>query len=101
MRRPPCDEDFELTSAAVEWLARLPSYARPVLLSEQFPRVTNEIMNLWFDPAALEQFFNQQEFDSRPYRRGFPPAVKMEIRGLHSLARLRGFNLRGVVFPPD
>jgi hypothetical protein len=57
-RRPRLLTDRALAGATIDWLLRLPEALRPKQLSEQLPRLANQIAEAWIDPkrclAALD-----------------------------------------------
>lgn len=72
------------------WLNTLPEGVRPVHLQREFPRIANDLSELWGDPPALDRYFQDKEFSPhegrREGRRGFPPLVKEELLALHVYA---------------
>jgi hypothetical protein len=81
-RRKPVATDRALTGAAIDWLIRLPAELRPRAVSEQFPRIANEIAQAWPDPAGANRLFQKLLNDDRGNRRGFPAEVDQELRRL-------------------
>ena len=71
-----------LTGAAIDWLIQLPAELRPKAMSEQFPRIANEIAQQWHDPAGANLLFQKLLNDDRGNRRGFPADVDQELRRL-------------------
>ena len=89
-RRPRVPTDRALTGEALAWLIQLPAGLRPDLLSEQMPRLANQIAAAWPHPdeclAALERLLN----DGRTDRRGFSPPLRGEIEALRDHLLHRG-----------
>ncbi|CAG4884821.1 conserved protein of unknown function [Georgfuchsia toluolica] len=55
----------------------------PHKLVKDFSRVTNRIVELWNDPAAMEEYFHSLLVMDRHDRKGFPPDVAAEIFSLN------------------
>lgn len=79
-RRPPSPTDRALTGAAIDWMMALPAAVRPRNLSEQYPRVTNIVAEVWGDPARAAVMIDRLLHDDRGgVRRGFPEDVKKDL----------------------
>ena len=73
-----------LLDATVAWMAELPYTVRPTELARQFPRIANSIAELWRRVARCEQYLDSMVVDERGNRKGFPPAVALEIAALRA-----------------
>ncbi|MEO6660513.1 MAG: hypothetical protein ABIN44_09435 [Burkholderiaceae bacterium] len=82
-RRAPRPEDDKLLVHTRNWLSALPKGVRPIHMPARFPRIVNDLSRLWWEPAALSQFFEEKEFSPRTNRRGFPPLIKEELLCMH------------------
>lgn len=89
-RRPARPSDRALTGAAVDWMMSLPAGLRPQKLSMQFPRVANQIAELWADTRAVRMALEDLLIDRRGGRRGLPDAAQAEVRALIDHVNLRG-----------
>ena len=81
-RRSPLPTDRALTGATMNWMMRLPSDARPIRLSERFPRIANAIAQAWANPEHRESLLAGLLTDRRGKRRGFPLDVQVELMRL-------------------
>jgi len=84
LRRAKLPTDRALTGRAIDWLLALPSTVRPQNLSQQFPRITNALADVWHEPqqglAALDKLL----CDGRQGRKGFPAVVRDELIALRN-----------------
>lgn len=65
------------------WVGQLPSCLELRSLTQQFPRIANQLASLWGQPAQCERYIDSLLFNDRlDIRRGFPPPVCMEIMHL-------------------
>jgi len=87
-RRPRVATDRALTGEALEWLIHLPASLRPDLLSEQMPRLANQIAAAWPHPDECLAALNRLLDDGRIDRRGFSLPLRGEIETLRD--HLRG-----------
>jgi hypothetical protein len=71
------------------WLEGLPSGAYPQRLAEDFPRLVNLIALEWRDPMAATRLLSEFLVDTRHGRRGFPSAIRHELRQLADLSLRR------------
>ena len=79
-RAPEVNEPLlEFTTA---WIESLPPSLRPVALPRDFPRIANTLAVVWKRPARADEYFQQLLLDHRGGRKGFPPAVAMELSKL-------------------
>ena len=88
-RRLPRACDDAITGTTRNWLRKLPSGRRPLLLCCRFPRVANRIAWCWPDRALCDQVFDDLLVDRRGSRRGFPRGVVIELRRLRDYAAER------------
>ena len=68
-----------LLSTTVDWLASLPTDARPLALATRYPRIANRIAHEWNEPSACRRDFDDLVYDTRGNRRGFPADVHREL----------------------
>lgn len=71
-----------LSEKTLAWLVSLPPMVRPQELPRLFPRVTNQICELWKRPAQCEPYLKKLTIDERGGRKGFPPSVANELTAL-------------------
>jgi hypothetical protein len=71
-----------LFEATARWMETLPSTLRPAEMAKTYPRIANRLADLWKRPSRCEGYFQTLMLDTRGGRRGFPPAVAMEISAL-------------------
>lgn len=92
-RRPAEVRDRLLTPAASHWLEQLPPDVRPAELPRAYPRVVNNLAEVWNNPSACQALLVDLMVDQRGGRRGFPAAVAVEIAALRdhrsTLERMR------------
>jgi hypothetical protein len=85
-RRSPVPTDRALTGEAMDWVVRLPTEQRPIVLCERFPRVANAIAQSWSKSDQCKSLLASLLTDQRGKRMGFPAEVQVEI---DRLARFR------------
>ena len=78
-------DNVELSVEADDFFRTLPGDAYPQALVDQFPRIANSIVELRYDRAKLEAYFQSLLNDSRGGRQGFPFSVLMNLQNLHDL----------------
>jgi hypothetical protein len=83
VRRGP-DVNPVLLDATVAWMAELPYAVRPTELANRFPRIANSIAELWRRVSRCEEYLDSLVVDQRGDRKGFPPAVALEITALRA-----------------
>jgi len=81
--RRPSAPDF-VAEKTLAWLAGLPPVVRPEELPRLFPRIANQICELWKRPAQCEPYLKKLTIDDRGGRKGFPPKVASELTALTS-----------------
>lgn len=81
-RRPPLPTDRALTGAAIDWVLRLPEVLRPHHLTDQMPRLANQIALAWVDRERCLGALNALLRDERGGRRGLPYEIKIEVEAL-------------------
>lgn len=74
-----------LTLVARTWLDALPAQAKAPQLAASYPRLTNQIAQLWGKPIETLTYLNELLLDRRCGRQGFPEAVVLELLHLHEL----------------
>jgi hypothetical protein len=82
--RRPADVNPVLLDATIAWMAELPYAVRPTELARRFPRIANSIAELWRRVSRCEEYLDSMVVDQRGDRKGFPPAVAMEITALRA-----------------
>jgi hypothetical protein len=90
-RRPAEARDRLLTPATETWLDRLPRDVRPIELPRAYPRIANQVADVWSDAASCMVLLEALMVDRRGGRRGFPSRVALELAALrdHRLAAER------------
>lgn len=88
-RRAARSRDLYPSTQALAWLADLPHAVVPRRLAHDYPRIVNRLAACWCDPALATLVLDSLLVDRRGGRRGFPPAVELELRGLHAEALRR------------
>ena len=78
-RRPAEARDRLLTPMADSWLDQLPREVRPLDLPRAYPRVVNQIAEVWNNNDACMAFLADLIVDRRGGRRGFPARVALEL----------------------
>jgi hypothetical protein len=73
-----------LLNTTVTWLARLPKDVRPMVLGARYPRIANNIAEIWRRVARCEDYLDSLVIDRRGNRTGFPPDVAQELKNLRS-----------------
>jgi hypothetical protein len=76
------ERDEPLHEATVRWMDSLPASLRPVELARDFPRVTNQLAEVWKRPARCDELLERLMLDRRGDRQGFPPNVAAELTKL-------------------
>lgn len=89
-RRPQRPSDRALTGAAVDWVMSLPPGLRPQKLSMHYPRVANQLADLWPDTRAVRMALEDLLIDRRGGRRGLPEPVQAEVQMLIDHVNQRG-----------
>ena len=78
-------DEVELSGEADDFFRTLPGDEYPQALVDQYPRIANTIVELRYDRAKLEAYFQSLLNDSRGGRQGFPFAVLMNLQSLHDV----------------
>ena len=73
-------EEVELSQEADDFFRTLPGDEYPQALVDQYPRIANSIVELRYDRAKLEAYFQSLLNDSRGGRQGFPFSVLMNLQ---------------------
>ena len=71
-----------LLNTTLTWLARLPKDVRPMVLAGRYPRIANNIADIWRRVARCEEYLDTLVVDRRGDRTGFPPDVAQELNNL-------------------
>ena len=71
-----------LLDATTLWIAELPAAVRPIALARTFPRIANNIAQLWRRVARCEEYLDSLLVDLRGNRSGFPADVAQELTAL-------------------
>ena len=96
MRARTQPNDNDLKNTTVSWLARLPKDVRPMVLAGRFPRIANNIADIWRRVARCEEYLDALVVDQRGNRKGFPPDVAQELNNLRGFyAELHPSNRSG------
>ena len=74
--------DNVLLNTTGTWLARLPKDVRPMELAGRYPRIANNIADIWRRVARCEDYLDTLVVDRRGNRTGFPPDVAQELNNL-------------------
>jgi hypothetical protein len=73
-----------LDSFAFAWMAHLPREVRPLELGRLYPRIVNDLTQLWTNGSQIDDYLDQLLLDKRASRNGFPKAVRDELLVLRS-----------------
>ena len=75
-----------LLNHTIQWANKLPQDVRPQTLMREFPRVANMVALLWGEPTrkGFDEYIESLLVDRRGTRKGFPPAVVMDLLNLRS-----------------
>lgn len=87
-RRKAAAADRALTGLALDWLRKLPPIVRPGKLTDQFPRVTNAVADIWADKFHCEDLLASLLRDQRGQRQGFAQDLQVEIKRLIAYRRI-------------
>jgi len=71
-----------LLPSTQKWHDALPRRVQPHALCDFYPRVANFIAAMWGDTESLRTYFDELLVDRRRGRKGFPPDVFNDLRGL-------------------
>ncbi len=78
-------EEVELSAEADDFFRTLPGNEYPQALVEQYPRIANTVVELRYDRAKLDKYFQSLLNDSRGGRQGFPFPVLKDLQNLHDV----------------
>lgn len=82
LRTPLSAEQLKLQVGAMRWLLDLPAEARPLKLSRQFPRIVNQLAQLWPTERPCRRYLHGLMLDERGGRQGFAVEVVFELGNL-------------------
>ena len=82
MRARTQQNDNVLLNTTLTWLARLPKDVRPMMLGRRYPRIANNIADIWRRVARCEEYLDTLVVDRRGNRTGFPLDVAKELNTL-------------------
>jgi hypothetical protein len=82
LRAPRDPVDDVLHHRTIRWLATLPAGLRPTATGRLYPRIVNQIGNLWPHCEYTRLYFQSLLIDRRKNRKGFPPEVRAELEAL-------------------
>ena len=92
-RRAADVRDRLLTPAATAWLEHLPADVRPLDLPRAYPRIVNDLAEVWNNTNLCLKLLAELVVDERGGRRGFPSRIALEIVALRehraAIERLR------------
>jgi len=71
-----------LLNTTLTWMARLPKDMRPMALAGRYPRIANNIAEIWRRVARCEEYLDTLVIDRRGDRTGFTPDVAQELNNL-------------------
>ena len=96
MRARTQRNDDVLLNTTLTWLARLPKDVRPMVLAGRYPRIANNIADIWRRVARCEEYLDTLVVDHRGNRTGFSPDVAQELNNLRGFyAKLHPDNRSG------
>ncbi len=84
-RRKLLPRDRALAGPTIDWMLGLAPTLRPRLLCEHYPRIANQIAELWPHPEERARFLDALLTDARGGRRGFALGVRREIEALRAV----------------
>lgn len=79
VRRPQNPRGMVLTDFSVRWLFQLPKEILPKTLAREYPRIINQIADLWENPDACVKYLDALLMDDRGTRQGFPKKIVFEL----------------------
>lgn len=74
-----------LTSAAHDWLAKLPPRYQPLATARRHPHIVNRLSALWGFPSQLPGYLRELMLNNRHQRTGFSFDVLIELTDLQAL----------------
>ena len=83
-RRPRTPTDRALAGTTIDWLMQLPADLRPNQLSEQLPRLANQIADAWPHTEQCLAALDDLLTDRRGARRGLPHDLRREVQAMRS-----------------
>ncbi|MEO7031323.1 MAG: hypothetical protein ABI351_05185 [Herbaspirillum sp.] len=85
LRRSKSNESIKLTDFTVRWLFQQSKEHLPKMLAREYPRIVNQIADLWERPDTCIRYLDDLLIDQRGTRQGFP------LRIVQELTRMRTF----------
>lgn len=81
-RRPESPKSMLLTDYTVRWLFAQPKDLLPKTLAREYPRIVNQIADLWEQTDACVKYLDDLLIDHRGTRQGFPKKIIFELTRL-------------------
>src|SRR5574341_256460 len=72
IRTDPGPEEQHLSDQARALMSTLDESLRPMLLAARYPRILNNVAELWRRPTLMDRYFDELLLDNRGNRQGFP-----------------------------
>ncbi len=82
---PRGPEVRSLTSAAHDWLARLPPRYQPLATARRHPHIVNRLCALWDTPSQRSAYFHELMLVNLKQRAGFSFEVLTELTDLQAM----------------
>jgi hypothetical protein len=70
---------IDLDSFAFAWMAHLPREVQPLELGRLYPRIVNNLTQLWTNGSQIDSYLDELLLDKRGRRNGFPKVVRDEL----------------------
>lgn len=81
-RAPSAPHEMKLLPSTSAWIQALPLEFRPLALAKKYPRIANELSQLWNFRAKFKAKIFSYMIDDRGGRQGFPPDVLLDLTNL-------------------
>src|SRR5574341_560488 len=82
IRTDPGPEEQHLSDQARALMSTLDESLRPMLLAARYPRIPNNVAELWRRPTLMDRYFDELLLDNRGNRQGFPLGILLELTAL-------------------
>ena len=82
LRRMLGPADLDLLKPTYDWLLSLPAEIWPLWLIKHYPRIANQLAEVWLTHSVCKKLFVELLLDQRGARKGFPVEVSREIMAL-------------------